>query len=155
MKRALLAAATMAAAQAFAAGEWQFEAMPYLWAAGMKGDVGVKQLTAQGVEMTFPDIVKDLRAGFMGSLEGRNGAYGFFFDAIYMQLHQQHPATHGFLGDVDAKPTQQAYALAGTWRVVPGDQPLDILLGIRSNYVKINLDVSAGAVTRGRTLDAS
>jgi len=145
----------MFASPAFAAGEWRFEAMPYLWAAGMEGDVGVRQLTAQGAAMSFPDIMKSLRAGFMGSLEGRNGAFGFYADAIYMQLHQKHPATHGFLGDVDAKPTQQAYALAGTWRAIPGEQPVDLFLGIRSNYVKVNLDVSPGAVTPGRTLDAS
>ena len=134
--------------------QWQFEATPYLWAAGMKGDVGVGNIEVEGVEVTFPDIMKSLRAGFMGSLEGRKDRFGFFADAIYMQLHQTHPAPRGFLGDVDAKVTQQVYSIAGSWRVDQGGEPIDLFAGVRTNYIKVNLDLSSSAMApAGRTVD--
>jgi opacity protein-like surface antigen len=135
------------------AQDWQLEATPYLWAAGMKGDVGVGSLSANGVEATFPDIAKSLRAGFMGSIEGRKDRFGFLVDAIYMQLNQTHPAPHGFLGDVHAKPTQQSYTVAAIWRAVPGEQPVDLFLGARTNYIKLDLDLSSSALApNGRTV---
>ena len=89
----------------------------------------------------------------MGSLEGRKGEFGFLVDAVGMTLHQKKAAPRGFLGDVDAKPTQQAYALAGMWRVSDGITPIDLVGGIRSNYVKLDLDLSSSALApQGRTL---
>ena len=140
-------------ASAQRADAWQFEGMPYLWAAGMKGDVGVGRIAVDGVEMSFPDIAKSLRAGFMGSLEGRKGEWGFLADMIYMQVHQKHPATRGFTGDVDAKMTQQAYSLAAIWRASPA---VDLLAGARTNYVKADLDLASSALTpQGRTFAKS
>ncbi len=153
MKRlAATALFASAASLAHAAGDWRFEATPYLWAAGMKGDVGVGQFSANGVEATFPDILKSLRAGFMGSLEGRKDRAGFYIDAIYMQLDQDHPAPHGFLGDVQARSTQQGYTAAATWRAVEGPTPVDLFLGARASDIKLDLKVSSSALApQGRS----
>ncbi len=144
MRRFIAAGVLLLSVAPFAhAGDaWQLEATPYLWAAGMKGDVGVGKFTANGVEATFPDIFQSLRAGFMGSLEGRTGRGGFYLDAIYMQLDQEHPAQYGFLGDVQARVTQQAYTAAATWRVVEGPSPVDLFLGARSSDLKVDLNVT-------------
>ena len=132
---------------------WRFEATPYLWAAGMKGDVGAGQFAANGVEATFPDIMKSLRAGFMGSLEGRAGRGGFYLDAIYMNLDQDRPASHGFQGDVQARVTQQGYTAAATWRAVEGARPIDLFAGARLNDMKLDLDVSPSALApQGRSV---
>lgn len=158
IRRAIVAATLTAVARTAAAagGEWQFEAMPYLWAAGMKGDLGIGSLQANGIEQSFSDITKSLRVGFMGSLEGRKGEFGFLVDAVGMTLHQKKAAPRGFLGDVDAKPTQQAYALAGMWRVSDGVTPIDLVGGVRSNYVKLDLDLSPSALApQGRSLQKS
>ncbi len=156
---ALAVAATSALAGPARAEEpWKFEATPYLWAAGMKGDVGVGRFSANGVEATFPDIAKNLRVGFMGSLEGRKGDAGFLVDVVYMKLDQDRPAPAPFLGDVQARPTQAAYAGAFTYRVTKGEAPVDLIAGVRVNDVKLDLSVSAGALapegrraTRSRT----
>ena len=132
---------------------WQFEATPYLWAAGMKGDMGIGKLEANGIEQSFTDIAKSIRVGFMGAIEGHKDRFGFIADAIAMTLHQKEPAPHGFLGDVDAKTTQQMYALAATWRVSDGATPIDLVGGVRSNYIKLDLDLSASALApQGRFL---
>ncbi len=150
MRRLAASALLLSAASlAHADGDWRFEATPYLWGAGMKGDVGVGQFSANGVEATFPDIFKSLRAGFMGSLEGRKGRGGFYLDAIYMKLDQDHPAPHGFLGDVQARLTQQGYSAAATWRAVEGPAPIDVFLGARWNDMKTDLKVSSRALAPG------
>ena len=152
--RTILAAISLPflALGAMAAETWTFEATPYLWAAGMKGDVGIGQLGANGVEATFPDIMKSLRAGFMGSLEARSGRHGFFLDAIYMKLDQDHPAPRGFLGDVQARATQQAYTAAATWRAIEGSAQLDLFLGARASDVKLDLKLSSSALApQGRS----
>lgn len=143
---------SMFASLARAGGDWRFEASPYLWAAGMKGDVGVGRLQANGVEATFPDIMRSLRAGFMGSLEGRKDRWGFYLDAIYMQIDQDHPAPHGFVGDVQARSTQQGYTGAATWRAVEGPTLIDLLAGARASEIKLDLDVSSSALApQGRS----
>jgi len=132
---------------------WQFEATPYLWAAGMKGDVGVGRLTAEGINTSFSDIFSSLRFGFMGALEGHKDRYGFLFDAMYMQLSQSKEAPLPGFGDIHAKPTQQAYTLAGTWRAVEGDVPVDIVGGVRVNDLKLDLDLSSSVLApQGRTI---
>ncbi len=144
-----LAAVLPAALPAFADEPWRFEGTPYLWAAGMKGDVGIGRLQANGVEMTFPDIMKNLRIGFMGSLEGRKGDAGFLLDMVYMKLDQDQPAPANFLGDVQGRPTQAAYTGAITYRVSKGATPVDLLAGVRVNDVKLDLSLSSSALAPG------
>jgi len=128
---------------------WTAELTPFVWAAGMKGDVGIGQVQADGVEMSFPDIAKSLRAGFMGSIEGRKGPLGLFAEAIYMDLTQTHPAPHDFLGDVHAQVKQQGYALAALWRVAEGPQAVDLCVGARDNDIKADLSLSSSALAPG------
>jgi len=150
---ALVAVCAPLAARAQPADAWQFEATPYLWAAGMQGDAGVGRLTAEGVEASFSDVVKSLRAGFMGAFEGRKDRFGFLVDVMYLQLSQTKPAPLPLFGDVHARPTQQAYALAGTWRALPGAAPVDLVVGVRINDVKLDLDLSSSALApNGRTV---
>ena len=119
----------------------------------MKGDVGIGRFSADGVEASFSDIAKSLRFGFMGTFEGRKDRFGFLADAIYMQLSQTKPAPHNFLGDVHARPKQQAYTFAATWRAVDGDAPVDLVGGVRTNDIKLDLDLSASALApEGRSL---
>jgi hypothetical protein len=132
---------------------WQFEFTPYLWAAGMKGDVGIGELSAEGVQTSFSDILKSLRVGFMGTFEGRKDRTGFVVDAIYMQLTQTKPAPLPGFGDVHAKVTQQAYTAAATWRAIDGDVPVDLVAGARTNYIKLDLDLAGSVlVPQGRTV---
>lgn len=147
---AVAAALWAGGAQAQQAGGWRFEAMPYVWGAGMSGDAGVGRLEASGVEVSFNDITENLRAGFMGSFEGRKGDFGFYVDAIYMKLHQSHQTPRLVVANVDAKVTQQAYALAGTWRAAEG---IDLFAGARTNYIKLDLDMSSSALApQGRSV---
>jgi opacity protein-like surface antigen len=89
----------------------------------------------------------------MGAFEGRKDRFGFLVDVMYLQLSQTKPAPLPLFGDVHARPTQQAYALAGTWRALPGAAPVDLVVGVRINDVKLDLDLSSSALApNGRTV---
>ena len=66
-------------------GGWQVVVAPYLWAAGLSGDVGVGGRTAQ-IDQSFGDILSDLDIGFMGVTEVRYDRFGVFSDLTYAKL---------------------------------------------------------------------
>ena len=68
-------------------GEWQFSVTPYVWAAGLEGDVTVKGRAAS-VDASFLDIVEtaDSIFGFMGVFEARKGDWGAFVAPMYLNI---------------------------------------------------------------------
>ncbi len=59
--------------------------MPYLWAAGIKGDATVGGATAP-VDVSFSELTDYLNFGAMLRLELWKGSWGFLFDSVYMDL---------------------------------------------------------------------
>ncbi len=63
--------------------EWRYAIAPYLWAAGMSGDVGLFGLEPVHLDMSFGDIFDELRFGGMLVAEAHNGTWGVMGDFIY------------------------------------------------------------------------
>jgi len=145
---ALGATPTVAQAQAAASsgGGWTFEFTPYLWGAGMSGEVGAGALPTMNVDMSFSDILDNLDAGLMGAFEARNGRWGLLFDAIYMKLAHSATASRTGSGPIGATATasaeleitQTVYAAAVAYRAIEGRTPLDVIGGAR--YAKLTVD---------------
>lgn len=66
------------------AKEWTFTIAPYLWAAGLEGDVGLSGRQPVGVDMSFGDIFDNLRFGGMVVSELHNDTWGLFGDLVYV-----------------------------------------------------------------------
>src|SRR5262245_33511276 len=66
---------------------WPVTLTPYLWAAGVSGDVTVAGVTVSP-DATFIDVVQasDSLFGFQGHLEVTRGRLGAFADLFYMKL---------------------------------------------------------------------
>jgi hypothetical protein len=66
---------------------WQVTVAPYLWAAGLYGDVTVRGVTASP-DASFIDILEssDSLFGLQGHVEVRRGRLGGFVDVFYMKL---------------------------------------------------------------------
>jgi len=148
--RKMTLAASLAALSAPAAADWQYEATPYLFASGMKGDVKVGRLPTGGVETSFSDLTKILDYGFMGALEGRNGDFGFLADAIYMKVGDSAGTPGAVFGEVQGDMTQQVYSLAGTWRA----GGIDWLGGLRYLRIKADVTITSGLLA-GRRANAT
>jgi hypothetical protein len=145
---ALTAWASPSAAQAQADARWSYEAVPYLWAAGLDGTTTVGDLSVES-DHGFTDLVDKIDVGFTGVVEARKGRWGVLFDAIYIKLSDDVGSARG---PVDVEVVQQMYTLGGIWRALEGPTPVDLIGGLRFNYLKPTLGL--GGVERGQSKDA-
>jgi len=137
-----------ATAKAQAGEQWEYEASPYLWTAGLDGTTRVGDLSVES-DHSFSDLVDQLDFGVTGAFEARRGRWGILFDGIYMKLSQDVATARG---TVDAEVVQQMYALGGAWRALEGRAPVDLIAGLRFNYLKPTLGLDG--VERGESKDA-
>lgn len=66
------------------ATQWQFTVTPYLWGAGIRGDVGHSTTGTQFVKSDFHDIARDLDVAVMTMGEARLGPYSLLADMMYI-----------------------------------------------------------------------
>ena len=64
---------------------WHFEVTPYLWFAGIEGDIAAGPYEAN-INVPFNKIFKDLKFGVMGTEEIRKGRIVFLSDQIYLKV---------------------------------------------------------------------
>jgi hypothetical protein len=67
------------------ADTWEFGISPYMWFAGISGDITVKDRTAH-VSVPFSDIWNNLDFGGMVQVEARKGRWGLFLQPNYLKL---------------------------------------------------------------------
>lgn len=79
---------SVASAEKFEEGNWQFRAAPYLWAVALDGEVTARGTTAD-VDASFSDIVENLNGAIMLLLEARRGPVSIFGDTIYAALESK------------------------------------------------------------------
>lgn len=147
---------------------WALQISPYMWAAGLKGNISpFRQGPSIGVEKSFSDVLDNLNFGGFVNVWGRHDRFVFSGDIMYVDTTDSHGAgplpTFQLPGgivvpagtSVDAKvDTKQFTAtLQGGYRVV--DTPgftLDALAGARfwhiSNDVTLTVGLGGGSVTR-------
>jgi len=134
-------------------GGWQFELTPYIWAAGMKGDVQSGPLPKISVDVSFSDILDVLDFGLMGAFEARKGRWGMLFDAIYMKLEMDGTASStgpgGLTVNAKLEMKQTLLAAAAMYRAVEGRSPVDVVGGLR--YVKIEASADINGSLFGQT----
>lgn len=128
------------------AASWQFTAAPYLWGAGIRGDVGHRATGTQFVKSDFHDIARDLDVAAMVMGEARRGPVSLLTDVMYIdtttktrlpdgagakRLNTDSKTFSGFLGG--------GYALRddGTFR-------LDAAGGVRVWYSSTTLSLHGG-----------
>jgi len=133
---------------------WEFDASPYIWGAGLDGDVKVGRLPSTGVEATFSDLVTVLDLGLMGSFEGRKGHWGFLVDAVYVSLSDSQPTPNSLFGDAEVDLVQELYTFAGSYRVIDGKTSLDVIVGARYTNLSTDLELTGG-IASGRTADST
>lgn len=59
---------------------------PYLWAAGLEGQVGVFGQPPADIDASFTDLAENLDMALMFVFDARKGNYGFFLDFAYINL---------------------------------------------------------------------
>lgn len=125
---------------------WQYEATPYLLAAGLDGTVGVKGFTTD-VDASFGDILENLEGGFMGLFTAAKGPWTFGLEGVYMKLEGDPSKTVTGPGgavsvDGELDVTSKLYVVQGTaaYRVLDDRTQLHLLGGVR--WTKLDADLS-------------
>jgi hypothetical protein len=126
-------------------GGWEVVIAPYLWAAGLSGDVGVGGRTAQ-IDQSFGDILSDFDIGFMGVTEVRYDRFGIFSDVAYAKLSATDKTPFQVLANkIHTESTSLMWTLAAEYRIVqqPGAS-LDVMAGFRLFSLKNSLEFKGG-----------
>jgi opacity protein-like surface antigen len=141
----------LAQAQATTSDQWQFEATPYLWAAGMNGwtRIGARTPTAK-IDPSFSDVWRNLDVGAMGSFEARKGRWAAIFDSVYVKLSATSDPLPGGTSTARVGLKEAILQLAGAYRVLDSAvTPVDVLVGARYTYLYGDLSFSPGAIIPG------
>lgn len=136
------------------ASEWRFTIAPYLWAAGLNGDVGLFGRPPVAVDMSFGDIISDFRFGGMLVTELHNGTWGIFGDVIYVKTKAEESASRTVLGvsrslDFSVETSSFTGTFMGEYRAYATDSvSVDLMAGAR--IWSVDNDIGA-RLSRGGT----
>lgn len=133
------------------ADRWRFNIAPYLWGAGLNGDVKVGGIEEE-VDLNFIDIVKDFAFGGMLYAEARKDRYGVFTNLFFVRTKDDSSGTI----DIDVKSDTAQIAVGGFYRVLDwqwgeteAGRPLKLavepLAGVRWSYLRVEIEFSGGA----------
>lgn len=132
--------------------EWTLTVAPYLWAAGIEGDIGLFGQDPVAVDESFSDILNDFKFGGMVVGEFHNGTWGVFADVMYVKTAANGSATRTINGvpvtlGAEIETTSFTGTLMGEYRVYSTPTAtLDLMAGARIWSVdnEIDLFLSAG-----------
>lgn len=124
-----------------ASDEWVISIAPYAWAAGLSGDVGLFGREPVELDMSFSDILNELKFAAMGVVEAHNGTFGIFGDIMYVHTE----AEEGISRTVENIPVSLkatvdteniAATLMGEYRLINDESiKLDLMGGARLWHV--------------------
>jgi hypothetical protein len=135
---------------------WEVEITPYLWLAGVQGDLDLPIGSGNvDFDKSFSDVLGSLDFVFMGAVDVRHKRFVAMADTIYLNLGVEAKgiAQPQFLsGELDTKLFFST--LSGGYRVIDkGPLYVDVFAGIR--YISIDNDLRLQGPTTSREAEAS
>ena len=129
-------------------GGWSFAVAPYFWAAEIEGDVGLGNLETD-VDMSFNDILSNLKFGAMMLAEVRKDRFGFFFAPLFVRLGDdtnEGPLDFDVTGDIAVVGGGAFYRIAEWDLDRHGEEPsrkawIEPLAGLRYTYMRVDMDI--------------
>jgi len=125
---------------------WTFAFAPYLWAAGLSGDIAQFGLPEVHVDADFGDILDDLDFAAMAIGEARYDRYSIFGDIIYTKISSGSATPRGILASsVDVSSETFAGLIGAGYAVLQNDKGnLDLVGGVRVWHVSTDISFSGG-----------
>jgi len=144
---------------------WALQISPYMWAAGLKGDVSpFRRAPTIGVEKSFSDVMDNLNFGGFVNIWGRYDRFVFSADVMYVNTTESHafgplpplpiPVPPGIVVNGKLDSSQFTATVQGGYRIV--DAPvftLDVLGGAR--FWRLSNTVTVSALGLSRSYGAS
>lgn len=133
--------ALVLATPSWAQEDWKYSLAPYVWIAGLDGEVTARGVTAP-VEANFSDIIDNLEAGALLHFEAARGDWTVFSDLIFLGLGQ---TAEGRLIDVDVDVDQLILELGGGYAL---SDSFEVLFGGRYIDIDVQADLSGPLAIR-------
>lgn len=148
MIRNLLAgmAALAAGASPALAGDWSWQVTPYVWAAGLGGDVTpMSGAPTLSFDKSFSEVMEDLDGAFFLSAYARRDRLVVMGDLSWSSSSKSGTVPPGL--PAEGELTQRSLTLLAGWRSVENDRlSLDLLGGIRAWDIRSTVTVAGGAM---------
>ena len=142
----------LAAPGVTSAADWEFKLAPYLWFAGLEGDVAtIPGVPPAPIDVSPSDAIQDTEAALMLMFEARKGRHGLFVDFIYTDVRSKDEVFPN-LG-VSLRSVSKSTVLSGAYqyRLVQGEgNNLDLLGGLRYWEVDSALSFTGPLQVSGR-----
>lgn len=125
---------------------WHFRVTPYIWFAGLEGDVAtIPGAVSVPIDISPSDAIKDTEAGLMILFEAKRDKHGVFADFLYTDVQSNEeliPAIGLTLGSV-SKTT--IFSLAYQYEIYRQDNGvIDLMVGTRFWDINTELDFGSG-----------
>jgi hypothetical protein len=128
---------------------WHVSASPYLWLAGLDGNLNLAGQDA-AVHQSFGDIFSNLKIGFMGMTEVRRGRVGVLTDLLFVRVGDQAAVPIPQLPiPVQVKLTSTTFTLTpmAAYRVYSEKHfAADVIGGFRFYHLGAHSDFDAGPI---------
>ncbi len=148
MKRVLAAAAIAASlpTTALAGDDWKFALSPYLWFAGVDGDVAtIPGLPKAPIDLSPSDALSDNEASYMAIFTGKKGRHGFLADVLYTDTRSDEELVKEFGLKMKSISKNTVVSLAYTYELYgEGNTVLDAFAGARYWDIDTTLKFSGG-----------
>lgn len=127
---------------------WTFTATPYVWFAGMEGDLGtISGLPPVEVDASFSDILENTDIAMMLAAEARRDRWGLLLDLVYLNLSADADTPGPLFGSADVESETLFATLGVAYRMVQhGRLSADVVAGARLWYADTKLELSAGVL---------
>lgn len=136
---------------------WEVAFTPYLWVAGVNGDIGVPRGESVEIDKSFSDTLSDLKFAFLGALDVRRGRFVGLTDVIYLSVGAEAEGIRDpqFLeGEIDSSVFMGTGAVG--YRVVDkGPLFVDVFAGGRVVKLKARVELEGPLQTREREASAT
>ena len=124
---------------------WRFSLTPYLWFAGLQGDVAtVPGAPAAPIDISPRDAVDDTEAAIMFTLDAKRGHHGIYTDIFYSDVRSEDPLLPPPIG-LSLHSTTKTTAITVAYEYEFYRQQAafaDVLIGAR--YWKLDSELSFG-----------
>jgi hypothetical protein len=123
---------------------WKFSFSPYLFAAGLKGDVGARGRVAE-IDLSFGDVWSNLDLGLMGSLKAQKNRFVLASDIMWVKMSKEFDTPLDLYSSGKIGVNLFVWDMKGGYRVYEGKAGFfDALAGIRLMSNENNLNFRTG-----------
>jgi hypothetical protein len=127
---------------------WKFTVVPYLWLAGINGDVAAFGAPEASIDASISDVLKNLDMGLMSVMQARYDRFSISADIFWVKLSAEQDVSLEPLAD-KVELTNKSLMLTGVagYSILHEDDAIiDVIAGARFWSVDNELDFSGGIV---------